>query len=62
MKFGNELNGLKTLNSFAAAVYTSFVSRQTSESLQWKSIQRGEDCRQGIRHLLNFIAVIGGNG
>ena len=39
----------KTINSFANAVYDKLVSPGASQDMQWKSSERGSDCRQGLQ-------------
>jgi hypothetical protein len=50
----------KTINTFANAVYDKLVSPGASQDMQWKSFERGSDCRQGLSHLDSLLAVIGG--
>lgn len=54
------LSFIYVINKFVNAIYSRMVSRSTSEQLQWKSQERGGDRRQGLSHLVNFLAVIGG--
>lgn len=50
----------KTINSFANAAYDKLISPSASQDMQWKSSERGSDCRQGLSHLDSLLAVLGG--
>ena len=56
----NNCKTCKTINSFANSVYDKLVSPGASQGMQWKSSERGADCRQGLSHLDSLLAVIGG--
>jgi hypothetical protein len=42
------------------AVYDELISGPVSQDVQWKCGETGQDNRQGISHLFNVLAVIGG--
>ena len=50
----------KTINSFANFVYDKLITLNASQDLQWKSRERGLDCRQGLSHLDSLLAVLEG--
>lgn len=56
----NECKSAGSLNQFCNAIFTLLISNETSQDLQWKATERGEDRRQGISNLVHVIAVIGG--